>query len=552
VSTFKSSSFNDTVKVEIRAEDGASELAVVNAAFNLVGRGIGKLDLELPQGAYQVRQSIGAATAVRDFEVPIEHPRSETVTVNLEPLVFATPAPIAGTRTFREVPADMWHKPDEMVGQPGMRIVLRAPFDESEGVAPSPPSVARVEAEIRRLRLETLAGKIIFNFADVVLPERFQTTALFVDDRALEPGHYVLVQARDGSDPDGGGEGRQRCLPLIVQREFSPRVYLLSLNDESRQRRLGLNLDNAGIIYWPCDQASSPEPAELRLVEAARKALSKGQGIGGYLAARRDAVNRDVLSPMLALMDAYLVLGSGQLDEAPAAIEVAAASLGEDFPDVVALRCAYQCYRRERGLEGAQEQGFNGMRLSGPPMLSQSWRHMLEMESLNEQLARVMPFAFKPELSGAWFTWNEAQGARSTALVQRPPDQGKTVLLQTAAAALVALMNERLVDEAISHLRERLAQQDSLLAEQRLDPLAVELIQGLCKMQDRFLLDAFGPQQVAEQVLTSLRIPSDRFPVLLATLEKLFAEYTSVGAIVKWGAKSLLKWVVHAFDPKRR
>ena len=550
MSTFKSASFNDTVPVEILSADGASELAVVNGAFNLIGRGIGKLNLDLPRGIYQVRQSIGTAVTTSNFEVPIDHPQSDPMTITLDPIVFSTPAPIAGTKTFRAVPADMWLKPDQLVGRPGLRIVLRAPVDDRVDELPSPASLAHVEAEIRRLRLETLAGALVVDFATATLPQRFQTTALFVEDLALAPGHYVLVQASDAADAANGWQGRQRCLPLVVHRDFSPRIYLLSLIDETTQSGLGVNLDNAGIIYWPSSLASSPDPADLRLVEAARKALSRGQGMGGYLDARRDAVNPDMQSPMLALMDAYLTLGGSQPDQAAAAIDAAAQSLGEDFPDVVALRCAYQSLLSQHEGNAVPAPSFTEIRLSGPPMLSLSWRQLLQTEALNEQMARVMPFSFRPELTGAWLTWNEPMGARiagplassdQPGAAGQASSQATTLLLQTAAAALVALMSQKVVDEAVTRMRQLLAEQESLPADQRLDPLAMDLIHGLCRMQDQFLIDAFGAREVAVQVLTSLSIPSDRYPALLATLEKLFAESGPTGSILARLTKPLIK-----------
>lgn len=520
MSTFKSASFNVAAKVEILSADGAAELSVVNGAFNLVGHGVGKLNLDLPHGAYQVRQSIGTAVAVSDFEVPLDWSTSDLLKITLNPLVFSTPAPIVGTKTYREVPSDMWLKSQDLVGEPGIRLVLRAPVDAAGNEMPSTASLAHAESEIRRFRLEDMAGAVVFDFAAAMLPAHFQATALYVKDLALAPGHYVLVQAGDASSAGGTGSNRQRCLPLVVHASYSPRVYLLSLIDETTGSGLGVNLDNAGIIYWPSALATSPPAAELILVEAARKALSRGQGFGGYLEARDASSHQDVQSPMLALMDACLMLGSPQQYQAQSAIDSAAEALGADFPDVVALRCAYRSCRQQHGGEAAEQGQVN---LSGPPMLSHSWHYLLQTETLNAQLARVMPFSFQPELSGAWLTWNETVGARTAARLT-VHDQTTTLLLHAAITTLVELMGQKIADHAVVRMRQLIAEQESLPPEQRLDPVAVDLLHRVCKQRDTFLIKAFGPEEVAKQVLTGLWIPSDRYPALLATLQKLHSD----------------------------
>lgn len=189
-----------------------------------------------------------------------------------------------------------------------------------------------------------------------------------------------------------------------------------------------MNLDKASIMYWPTALGTSPTQPDLTRLEAARKALARGQAIGGYWAATRLSPNEPIQAPMLALLDCYLLLSSApkprpiqQSTSAPdnrrpevqEAINAAGSTFGEDFPDVVAIRCSIA----NKGIDVSDEQRafedtLKAIKLSGPPLLANSWRKLLEPGSTNAELSRVMPFEFVPEATGTWFTWTEEVGAR--------------------------------------------------------------------------------------------------------------------------------------------
>lgn len=576
-----------SVQVTISSDDGASELSLINDAYNVVGQGIGQLNIALPPGQYQLRQSIGDSEFIKDIEVPLDYPTVGDLmpghlTFKFEGPKFSSPAPIEGTTTFRDVPRDLWKKPDTLVGRPGLRLVVRDPGNEGTKTPPTKTELAHLQAEVARLRLETMQGELIFDFGKNSPSTDLSETATFLQDLEVAPGHYVLVQSVDGTlGGEGHQPGRQRCLPLIVHKDFAPRVYLLSLIDRRTRAPVPVDLDKASIMYWPMALGTSPGQQDLTRLEAARKALERGQAIGGYWAAARSSAEAPVLAPMLALMDAYLLLANAPKTDSDVpglseAVNAAEKALGPAFPDVLALRYAIE----KRGSNKSDEQNefeLNGVSfgVSGPPLLAQSWRQLLAVERTNAMLSRVMPFEFVPETSGTWFTWNEDVVARKrvedvpgfgqialnalTSWMDRkgvPNDdafnagnKGRTVpdaessaashALDAAAIGLVILMKDKVVSDLVTRLNKLVAEQESLPSNERLDPMVVQFITGLATMQNRLLLDAFGPQDLAKKILLGLRIPSDKLPHLLKSLTATLKKNDLIKSAVSQLAESL-------------
>lgn len=511
------------VRLDITAKDEASELFLVNGAYDLVGQAIGNLSVEVPPGQYHVRQRIGDTESVRQFDVL---PTEGTHSLSLEPLEFPSPAPIIGSPSFKKVSPDDWKKPDALVGKPGIRLVIRDPGITADA-PPGEAALAHLSAEKARLRLETMEGTVVGECKDHDGTAGLAASGLFLLDLEAAPGHYVLVQSL-------GGE-RQRCLPLIVHPDWSPRVYLLCGNDPDTKGSDAydpVNFDKASIIYWPTASGSSPEQSDLIRLEAARKALARGRSMGGYLRRTEDGSGGSpVRDPMLALLDAYLTLKdmrTSEIRQAKAAIDAAAATLGEDFPDVIALRYAFAtCPAVMRAAE-APVQGTTGtpVFLGGPPMLANSWRHLLAASQANARLSELMPPGFVPDTSRTWFIWNEKAGSRHAtnagrgtdlSLASTAPASGNDAL-DLAARGLVALMRTDAVQGWVDSLARLAAERKAASGVDRVDPLLGKLIDGLAAIQNPLLVRAFGEQELARRVLLSLNLPSDRLKDLLALL----------------------------------
>lgn len=525
------------VQLDIKAEDGASELILVNSAYDVVSKAIGNLSLEVSPGEYHVRQRIGDSESVERIEVgESDSPH----TVLLKSLDFASPAPILGTSSFPEGSLDDWRKPTDLVGKPGIRLAIRGP-SISASAPPTKALLAHMSLEKARLRLETLQGKLVAACDDSNGSASFGESALFLFDVETPPGHYVLVQSND--------DATQQCLPLIVHPDWSPRVYLLCLQDQENKDAdvfIPVDLDNASIIYWPTSSGSSPGQSDLIRVEAARKALARGRSTGGYMRGEtEDAPASPVRDPMLALIDAYLVLKDitdGEISQACAVIQLAADALGEDFPDVIALRHAFASSRvvKQSPQTHVMDEPPAPPLPGGPPILAYSWRHLLAAGETSARLSELMPSAFVPDPSSTWFIWTEPRGVRhEEAKPDGAPPQQRTDFitsalraaqtkasddgLSAASKALVAVLQNDAVKGWVDNLVQRTAERNSQPG-RVLDPRLLKLVDGLASIQNPLLVQAFGAQELARRLLLSFNLPSDRLKDLPALLRTTLEE----------------------------
>jgi hypothetical protein len=518
VSTSDSSFEPISVHLTITTEDGASELLLLNGAYNQVGQGIGSLSADVAPGAYHVRQRIGDTEFIEQIDIgPDDGPR----TLTLKPLDFPSPAPIIGTSTFPKANAEDWKKPADLVGTPGIRVAIRTPGEVS-----SPASIAmlaHLRTETGRLRIETMDGHLVCDFKDNSETANLEESALFIRDVAVPPGHYVLVQSIDGE--------RQLCLSLIVHPLWSPRIYLIcQRNQEAKESGsyLPVSLDDASIIYWPCESPKSPSQPDLIRLEAARQALASDRSLGGFTGGgAEDAVFRE---PMLSLLDAYLLLKDMRLSEAPQVLTVinaAAGALSEEFPDVIALRygfwTALRTKERSQGASSLEPPTTPGP-LSGPPLLAHSWRLLLNCAQTNAELSAIMPSEFIPEASRTWFVWSEKKGARRTYF--RIPSEAQDVkapeeddvAFRIAQAALVALMETGAVHGWVDQLVKVARRHSKAAGFETMAPLLIQLIDGLSAIQNPLLQTAFGRGELARRLLLSFNLPTDRLKDLLKML----------------------------------
>lgn len=558
MSTSSASRQQTVIPVEISAKDGVSELFLVNEAYNVVGEGVGKLSLNLPSGQYHLRQRIGDTERIQELEVSST---DQALAISLDPLDFASPAPIVGTSTFRPVPLEDWKKPEDLVGKPGLRLVIRDPGNGGLNVEPpSQEALENLRAEKARLHIEKLDGTLVGDLETGSGPADITESALFLKDMSLAPGHYVLTQDEDG--------GRVRCLPLIVHVDWAPRVYLLSLRDQKTGKFLPINLDNASIIYWPTSLGTSPEQSDLIRLEAARKALTRGRSVGGYFDAGDLSANGGIRDPMLALIDAHLLVANMQAstsrqaaDNAAKVINAAAFALGEDFPDVRALRYAF-----ERYLSGEREASVVNLvqTLGGPPLLAPSWPYLIASTKTNAELSQTMSFPFIPDASGTWFLWTENAGVRkgaakgqagagaSEATLPSIAHATSGEMFDTAVRALVTLTESGFIKDWVERLNALVAEGKGTAASDRADPMLPHIVEGLAAMQNPMFLKAFGAEELARRVLLNLNLPSDRLPELLQTLRNTLKDSGLLKPAVVLLALSVGRYLLNKFTALRQ
>jgi len=508
------------VVTTVSTPNGASELYLIDHTFAEVGRGVGQLELPVVPGTYRVRERVGDIESVSDkFEVVSDKP----INVELRGVAYDSPFPIAGTATYQHLQGLEGRARHES----GVRIVVR---DTQAGSGDSGTGNVSLMEEVGRLRVETLAGDTVILLSDAV--DTAVADGVFAIDIHLDPGMYTLVQ--DGLDE------RQSCVALHILPDWYPAVYLLlprQPNPESGRRRL--RLADMSLFYVASDAPAQPTDTELARLEAARHALSRGRAIGGW-AMLPDAQGNPVFNPLMALIDAYLLLpGDPGADGDPVSVLIAgaASALGASFPDVQAVRMArskalFDATSRatiEDVAASAQTQLSPALLgpLAGPPILSRSWRHLLDAGNARDRLRAALPFEFAIEPSETWFIWSEEIGARSTAhdvavstSFVDSVSSGKLLVLSKQIFETIALSAQgrdwvRLVEDVAS---KRMADGERLFS----DPTMQRIIAALDMVSDPILQKSFShnPTELVARAWATLQVPDD---VLRSTLRRFAA-----------------------------
>ncbi|QXI45916.1 hypothetical protein HU763_014130 [Pseudomonas anuradhapurensis] len=467
------------VPTAFATEDGAAELYLVDSTYALIAQGVGRLDVDLAPGDYQVRQRVGDTESVHEFQVVAEQPAS----FSLPRLDFATPIPLPESTLAKG--AGLEHRVlDAQKGN--FRLLLWTPVS-------GPVPAGALEQALETLSLESFDGQ-----------RRVGLTAEIEDHSVwialdLQPGSYVLVQRV--------APGRQRCLPLRIAAGLVTSVYLVLLRDDSG-REIPLELQHGAIALLPSSMRGDEVVGPLRRLEAARKALALGRQVSGWSAWDKAG---SAENPLLALIDGHLASASepyeGVLGDAERmALDIAP---GLQLPDV----------------------------LAGPPLLRRSWSRLLQMPSGNAALLALFAFDYEVEGSNAWFIWSEAPGARALA---KPAEARKAAPGIWSTLAGLAFVFSRLrksgkrpapaggVPDAPTY--EELVQLFTGLVESPMarkllrktyralenqvegekDPAVQRMFSALETMTDKTLLKAMGAEDLVRSALGSLELPKER------------------------------------------
>lgn len=554
------------VNVVIESCAYASELYVVNRAYALMAKGVGRLALELEPGRYKVRQRIGYSEHVQDLEVSGS---LEPCIVKLPRLEFPSPIPLPGTSLVSVPPGP---RPFSY-GSGTFRFVLRTPLGGNSLL--SDAQVEHMHAEMRRLRLESFDGKLSVPFNEASTSGDAPGTLTFSSEQP--PGVYVVVQER--------GRNRQVCMPILIRKARTTVVFGLTLSDEGEP--IPVELGHAGMaMLRNVDLTGEYEESLLRM-EAARKAIAAGRHVYGWSDAVPDEVLHALGQPenvLLDLMDVYLgwhclnpriadhgePLPEGerpllQVDRAAllTRLKRASAVLGRDSADVVALVHALNIVPSD----------IEVLPVDAPPLLKRSWDRLLSFSEGNAQAGSVMVFPYQVEPSSTWFQWSEEPGARAKAIAEveetsarsridgRMPEishlgGGGGALGSLGVAVLISLPVKELLSYGLKVMRDAVIEriprrkgppvvtfenveamlaalledksfqdwlnkaQSVLEAEGRTikDESMGRLILGLRSLSDPTLVEALGADAVAKQVLAALRLPQSRMVQLVKDL----------------------------------
>jgi len=542
--------------VRIYAHDGAAELCIIDHTYALVATGVGKLDVSLPAGEYQIQQRVGDDEHIQPLTVIAGGGEQEVV---LSAFAFPSPIPLPGTTLAGSFGAEA-KRVENASGN--FRLLLWTP-DADIPVEDRNHARDRVEAQLKRLRLES------FHTGE---PQELVVVAPDENDLAnslstlvsinLKAGPYVLIQRCT--------ENRQRCMPVWICPGFVTALYLLVLQADGEE--VPVKLDHAGIALLSAEDFKKNYGSSMLQMESARKALSIGRPAQAWT--ERAVEMREtspVDNPLLSLMDAQLLAGGAAASQ-PDAVQhyasVAAGLLGNDFPDVAALRTFAKVAMEAPALEQ--------LNLQGPPLLRSSWTQLLAKPQGNMALGRLMDFAFQVDGTGAWLIWSEDKYSRQKMAPSMDRSDSRPIAPSVGASsvrvnsglgdALVSLVVKGLaylkghtkqgrelniedlqsiqfkqvsVDKVVQMLvvllnngllPRLLAKGEQLAAEKGVwvnQGAMRQLVASLQVLSDKTLVKAMGAEHLIRQTLNSLGLPEDKIVGLARSLIAFLMEKVS-------------------------
>ncbi|MDG9670554.1 hypothetical protein ONV78_22635 [Hahella sp. CR1] len=379
---------NSKASVTVNIADRQGEIEVVDSAFQVVANGFGALTVDLAPGLYKARAQAGGGRTESLFLV---EPQAKTLTVPLNAIDFANPAPVQEgedwTRRQQSALFDLVASEPEDVGlgwDGGLLLSLRQDIhpDHDEG-----RSADRLRTVMDRLQLRDAMGNQLADFRrkEVHLPE----LGLSAVNLKLKAGYYLLGYQDE--------QGETVLTPFYVVTGWRSQIYF-QLPDEGpfgyqdfSDRAMLMTPSGMGLPHYELRRY-------LRLTEIARYALLQG----------RQAITREEMNallqdkffnPLFGLFAAHLLLLSPRpnQDLLETVIHNTAGMIGVDNPDIQALRLALA------GLKGESPLASQGV--SFPPMLSASWRALLDCPAMVVANPVLREVAARQVAQGPWLAW---------------------------------------------------------------------------------------------------------------------------------------------------
>jgi len=350
------------VTLTVQSADAEAEIFIVDGEFQLVARGVGRLEAEIEPGIYKVKCRTGAVTKEQLVLV-----KDEPVVVSLPRLSFSSPAPLAETAKTHEYHVE----------------------------------AARVES--RNIHVRSGTGSWVFVFAR-------DWTVTGNSARGWNPAQWLSLHDEQGTriaDLDKAGVHNVAGDPWAAcNLEVGPGTYRLRLNLPAKNGQKQVSLEQAIVASpgwqtqvfllqkpygpeqgdWAADLAGAaillsrglgfePSRADFRQTELARLGLTN----------RRQLISEEILqmlrakleNPMLGILGAHLLLLGSQIDQdlLGVAVQNLQILLEAPHPDVEAI--ALQLYRE------------TSYAFRSPPMLRRSWS--LLIEATTKQSTVIVP-----------------------------------------------------------------------------------------------------------------------------------------------------------------
>lgn len=349
----------------------------------------GDSEANLPAGLYKVISRAADATQSTLIEVV----PNDVVDVRLDPVQFASAAPLLSTRKTHEYHTYEAQRLSQLSPQPlgsGAQLFLFSRYwtgsggKERRGSRPSHP--------LKGLTLRRLDGTEAVNVEQASqwvtnVPDQYAWASF-----GLDPGPYRL---RLETKVFGVVEQS-----LILSPNWQTQVFALVRDiDQGPAEEHLPDLTSAAILMARPGDGFDPGSRHLTLTEIARLGLSRG-------ISRLSQSDRDELlfgkfeNPMLGIMGAHLISRTESLP--PQQLSVIINNLRQlvgEHPDVEILAARYL---------GRSDAG-DPRRFESPPMLASSWDLLVEMAAEDESLIPADGLASGIAMarwgSGAWLTW---------------------------------------------------------------------------------------------------------------------------------------------------
>lgn len=291
--TVQTGSEPQTFAATITAEEGSTQILIIDAAFNMVASGTGRLVASLEPGIYKARFKAGNRAQDHLFEI-IDRP----VRIHGEALEFSSPIPLPGTSNNHEYhyypSREIVRTVPQVLGSGSELFVFVRDSQHRIGNAwrGSPPWT--------ELFLSDLEGALQFSLehqGQVDVSAGFASAKL-----SLSPGIYLLTQRNYSA------EGLSLQLPVALCEGWCTHVYVDACDwgePEAGNRRA--DLGGASIAMARCGASIDDEAG--RLAELARQQFLRGQDAvsAGEIAAMVDGKNE---FPMLGLYAAHFMIAS--------------------------------------------------------------------------------------------------------------------------------------------------------------------------------------------------------------------------------------------------
>ena len=387
--------------VTVAASDAAAEVFVVDSAFGVLARGIGRVSVTVPPGIYRAKAKVGELQ--NEVLFAIDDDDTAGTTIRVEAPAFASPLPLMRTSTHADAHQDAAetmsrsNSPRLALGS-GARLVLVFRDPAMAGAALSGEALAGYAQAWQGIALVDAAG------AHRVL----LTDAAALDARAgwllveaeVDPGAWVVSVPVPGR-PD-------HCMPLVASAGWATQLFVnLGPGADGSPRRF--RLDDAAIVLDRPGVPFAADRHDLRVLEVARQALAGGHNVvaGPVM---DELLMGKFESPMMGLVAAHLLLldARPKLDLVAQVVGNTGGLIGANHPDVLALRL------RVDQLRGQPAAGLTALLESvrQPPMLRLSWAYLMAAVSSpaaggSPALAVRRPFALATCVVGStlWLTW---------------------------------------------------------------------------------------------------------------------------------------------------